>query len=387
MPLPNTDDIIGDRFVVGPILGKGCYGVVRAAKDQQSGDAVALKMLTPEAYSDPELVERFMREAKICAVLTHPNTVRLIDHGFIPPPTEGPHSRDPAVPYMAMDLVRGLPLGGLLSLRGRLSAVETSNILARVLDSLRDAHMNGIVHRDLKPNNIMVEAPADKLVPPTEGNNLFARLGIPGPDDETWKDVSELNVRVVDFGLGKLLEIGDREVKKLTQAGIGAGTAEYMSPEQVRGDPDIDHRADIYGVAMLIYRLITGKPCFDGVSRPDVAVKHITTQPPPLPGEFAESPLNAIYRKASAKKADDRYATVDEMAWELRNAVDEDYAAIQALMAEGVVARPEFEAPPEPRKPGEADDAGSSQDASDTSDEETDAAKPKKGLFSRLFGR
>ena len=107
---------------------------------------------------------------------------------------------------------------------------------------------------------------------------------------------------------------------------LGPGTAEYMAPEQVRAD-GVDHRADIYGVAMLIYRVICGRPAFTGTSRADIALKHITTPPPPLPDAYRDHPLNAIYERASAKKREDRYQTVEEMAWELRGAVDEDYEA------------------------------------------------------------
>jgi len=370
--MPQTGDLVGGRFRVGLTLGKGAFGVVKSAHDETTGEDVALKMLTPAAYADEELVARFMREAKICSVLTHPNTVSLVEFGHIPRP-----GLEPDVPYMAMDLVRGIPLGGLLGLRGQLDAFETAFILAGVLDSLHDAHMNGIVHRDLKPNNIMIEAPRAHWSTPTNGNDLFSRLGIPGPDSGIWNDVSEFDVKVVDFGLGKLLEIGNRQVKKLTRAGVGAGTAEYMSPEQVRGDRDIDHRADIYGVAMLIYRLLTGSPCFDGASRADIALKHITQAAPPLPSKYQDHPLNAIYLKASAKKKEDRFATVEEMAWELRGSVDEDYEAIRALMESGMMEKPEFEQPPELRK---AEDPAPPKPPVNEEPE-------KRSLFGRLFRR
>jgi serine/threonine-protein kinase len=389
--LPKSGDLIDGRFRVGLTLGSGSFGVVKTAVDEHSGEPVALKMLRPAAFEDPELVARFMREAHICEVLTHPNTVRLIHFGHLPQPDP-----DPDIPYMVLELVRGLPLNGLVKLRGSLTVVETSHVLARVLDSLSDAHMNGVVHRDLKPANILVAAPKDRWSDPAEGNDLFVRLGIPGRDDPVWQDLSELDVKVVDFGLGKLLEIGDRQVKRLTQVGVGAGTAEYMSPEQVRGERDIDHRADIYGVAMLIYRLLTGKPCFEGNTTFDLAVKHITDPAPELPGELADHPLAAIYRKASAKDRNDRYATVDEMAWELRGAVDDDYEALQALMAEGMASKPEFEAPPEARKPSEPDpataplgDAAQGGDAGAAQGEDAGEGGPgtRKSFLSRLFGK
>lgn len=373
--MPQKGELIGGRFRVGLTLGKGAFGIVKSAVDEQEGKPVALKMLTPAAFADPELVARFMREARICSVLNHPNTVRLIEFGHIP--VEDP---DPDVPYMAMELVRGIPLGGVLKIREKLSDVETAFVLASVLDSLHDAHMNGVVHRDLKPNNIMITAPESRWTEPSEGKNLFVRLGIPGSKDSVWQDISDLDVKVVDFGLGKLLEIGDRQVKKLTRAGVGAGTAEYMSPEQVRGDQDVDHRADIYGVAMLIFRLLTGKPCFEAKSRAEIALKHLTQQPPPLPAEYRDHPLNAVYLRASQKDRDNRYATVEEMAWELRGSVDEDYEAIRALMESGMMEKPEFERPPTARRVPEKTNGESQQ--------EHEEAKPqKRSILNRLFGR
>ncbi len=341
---------------------------------------VALKMLTPEAFGDSELVARFEREAEICSVLTHPNTVRLIHFGHIEQAR-----RAPDIPYMAMEMVRGLPLGGLVKLRKRLQVEETSHVVAKLLDSLHDAHMNGIVHRDLKPNNILIEAPSDSWTEPKEGKDLFSRLGIPNSKSPIWQDLSQLTVKVVDFGLGKLLEIGDRQVRRLTRAGVGAGTAEYMSPEQVRGESDIDHRADIYGVAMLIYRLVTGEACFDGSSTYDLAIKHLSHAPPALPGELVDHPLNLIFTKASAKDREDRYATVEEMAWELRKAVDEDYLAVQALLASGMAATPDFEAPPEARSPASTA-TGAAEPAAEPS-EPSEPKPEKKSLLSRLFKR
>ena len=155
-----------------------------------------------------------------------------------------------------------------------------------------------------------------------------------------------------------------------------------MSPEQVRGDQDVDHRADIYGVAMLIYRLLTGRPCFEAKSRAEIALKHLTQQPPPLPDEYAAHPLNAVYLKASQKDREERYATVEEMAWELRGSVDEDYEAIRALMESGMMEKPEFERPPTARRV--AEDA--KKDASRRT--ESDEAPPqKRSILNRLFGR
>ncbi len=339
--------LVDGRFAVGPTIGAGSFGIVYRAEDNRPGDGarfVALKTLRPEAFGIPDLVERFAREADISASLVHPNIVTLVTHGTVE------MSQRP-VPYMAMELIRGLPLGGVISLRGRLSIPETTHILSSVLEGLQVAHMQGIVHRDLKPNNILMAAPEDMLSEPGEGADLFKRLGVPSADQEVWRDLVPLNVKVVDFGLGKMLETGGKRVKRLTRAGVAAGTAEYMSPEQVRAVDDVDHRADIYGVAMLIYRLLSGRSAFAGKNPVEVAKMQLFDALPPLPGALADHRIAQVYAKAGSKERDERYDTALEMAYELRRAVD----------PEAFADRPDFDKPPKVR--------------------------PQRGWLSRLFRR
>jgi serine/threonine-protein kinase len=344
---PQPGDVIDGRFEVGAIIGAGSFGIVFRARDRDSGDAVAIKMLRPNAFSMPDLVERFGREADICEQLTHPNTVRLLHFGEVP---QGAGA--PGVPYMVLDLVRGLPLGGLLDLRGRVNLDEAVHVLGHVLDSLQEAHMLGILHRDLKPNNILLVAPPQRQREPGPGSSLFERLGLPGPGDPLWQDVTALDVKVVDFGLGKVLEVGGRRVKQLTQVGVAAGTAEYMSPEQIRCLPDIDHRADLYGVAMLIHRLLAGSPTYSGETVLDVAGKHLKGDLPALPAPYDQHGVAAVFARAGHKDRDQRYGSAAEMAWALRRLVDPALGD----------APPPFEVPPE-------------------------VDRRRKGFFSRLFGR
>lgn len=311
--------MVDGRFAVGPTVGSGAFGIVYRAEDLEPGDGptlVALKTLRASAFSMPDLVERFAREAEICEVLVHPNIARLIHFGTVSV------GKVASVPYMVMDLIRGLPLGGLVSMRGKLTAEETAHILAAVLDGLAVAHENGILHRDLKPNNILVEAPAESFGDPGDGKDLFDRLGVPGAADPVWQDLRGLPVKVVDFGLGKVLNPTGKQAKRLTRAGVAAGTAEYMSPEQVRAIDDIDDRADIYGVAMLMYRLLAGKTAYTGGSLFETAKKQLTEPLPPLPDGLDKHALGAVYRKAGAKERDDRYQSAALMAYALRKAID-----------------------------------------------------------------
>jgi len=330
---------VDDRFSVGPTIGAGAFGIVYRAEDDKPGNGprlVALKTLRAKAFGMPDLVERFAREAEICESLVHPNIAQLITYGTVD------MGRQKDVPYMVMELIRGLPLGGLVSLRGRLSVDETAHILSHVLDGLHAAHMKGILHRDLKPNNILIAAPKHALREPGEGKDLFDRLGVPGSEDAVWNDLSQLDVKVVDFGLGKMLETGGKRVKRLTRAGVAAGTAEYMSPEQVRAVEDIDHRADIYGVAMLIHRLLTGRSPYEGKTLFEVAKMQVMEPLPPLPDDLHGHPIAAVYQKAGTKDREGRYQSAPEMAYHLRKAANPG----------ADIPKPKFEKPPPVKKKG-----------------------------------
>ena len=316
MSILASGTVIDGRYRIGPVLGAGGFGVVYRAADAEAGTDVALKTLRPEAIDNEDLVRRFRREARICGELAHPNTARLLGSGRIP---AGPVGK--AQPYMVFDLVRGLPLSGLVEQRESLGLEETVAVLCQVLASLGDAHARGILHRDLKPNNVLVVAPEATWVTPGGGETLAGRLGIPAADHAVWSDLAPLVVKVVDFGLGKMLELGARTVTRLTGPGVAAGTAEYMSPEQAEGVLDIDLRSDLYGVGMLIFRLLTGRPAYEGASPVEVALMQVTDPLPPLPAPWSGHPIDAVYRRGCAKKRAARYASADEMAAALRAAL------------------------------------------------------------------
>lgn len=329
--------VIDGRYSVAVEIGAGSFGVVYLAHDMLGRKNVAVKTLRPSALRVPELVERMVREVEVCKQLKHLSTVRLLDAGNLEVKDPGESGAPEEVPYLVFELVRGLPLGELLEHRPPLSIRETCRVCIAVLDALQEAHLQGIVHRDLKPNNILIEAPKKTWQRPAVSASLSERLGIPEPDEAVWHDLTKLKVKVHDFGLAKLLAIGDRRVKKLTAKGVLAGTAHYMSPEQVERGHEVDYRADIYGVAMLISRLLTGRTPYGGDTSMVVAMRHVTDPLPPLPDPWADHAIAQIYKRAGAKDPEERYPSAAEMAWAMRCIVAPDLAQRQA---------PEFEVPP-----------------------------------------
>ncbi len=318
-------------------IASGAFGVVFYATDREDGDAdVALKTVRPEVFSRPKLVERFLQEIAICQRLRHPHTARVRASGRH---LVGP--RGPELPYLVLDLVRGLPLGVVVDKRGPLDDQEAVHVLGALLASLAEAHGLGIVHRDLKPNNILIEARESRVGELGAGDTVAERLGVPGPLDRTWADVTDHGVKVVDFGLGKIIAGSGRRSKALTTLGKAAGTPHYMSPEQVRGGRDVGYRADLYGVGMLLYRVLAARPAFRG-SIGEIALSQLRDPPPPLPEPWTDHPLSEVYERATQKAPEDRYSSANEMGWALRCAVDPALASAPA---------PAFEPPPPPEGP------------------------------------
>jgi serine/threonine-protein kinase len=310
--------VVADRYIVGAHLADGGFGVVYRAKDGDTGKDVVLKALHPEAFVDPNLVERFEQEAEIVRHLRHPNTAAFLGSGRL----RGADGETP-VPYMVFALVRGVPLGDLMAARGSLSPEETGRTLAQVCDALQEAHLLGVVHRDLKPNNLLVEAPRASWRAPRYEGTLAEKLGVPELGDAAWRDIQGHPVKVVDFGLGKLVrDTGVRRVRPPTAAGFLAGTPHFASPEQARGARELDHRSDLYSVAMLVFRLLTGEAPYQGRTVEDIAVQHVSAPLPPLPPPFDAHPLAVVYGQGGSKDPDQRYSSAAEMAWALRAAVD-----------------------------------------------------------------
>ncbi len=251
-------------------LGEGGMGVVYKGIHTILEQPVAIKALSPTLSTDPGMKERFLREAKIQAQLTHPNIVNLLN--FI---EEG------GVFYLIMEFIEGETLETKIR-RGRISPDQAIAITLQVLDALAFAHSKGVIHRDVKPSNIMVTA--------------FGQ------------------VKVTDFGIAKI--VGE---KRQTATGIRPGTLWYMSPEQVKGEA-LDPRSDLYSLGVTLYEMVTGQVPFDADSEYAIMRAHVELAPPPPRSICPDIPkvLEGIILKALAKRPSERFQSAEEMARALR---------------------------------------------------------------------
>jgi len=265
--------LINERYRVLGKLGGGGMADVYLAEDTTLGRRVALKVLLKRFVEDETFVERFRREAKAAAGLNHPNVVSIYDWGQID-----------HVYYIVMEYVEGETLKERIRRVGRLQAGEAVAIVVELLSAVQFAHTNNVVHRDIKSQNILID-----------------RQG---------------KVKVTDFGIARA---GD---SSMTEAGSILGTAQYLAPEQAKGEK-VDERSDLYSVGVVLYEMLTGTVPFKGDSAVTVAMKHVNE----LPAEPAELvpglpyALNQIVLKALAKSPERRYASAAEFAHDLRSAM------------------------------------------------------------------
>ena len=252
--------ILGGRYELGPVLGRGGMAVVHAGTDTTLGRPVAVKILADRYADDDRFVERFRREAQASARLNHPNIVSVYDTGD----EDGIH-------YIVMELVDGETLADLLRREGPLSVERSARIAADVAKALAVAHTEGIIHRDVKPGNVM-------LTPAGE-------------------------VKVMDFGIARAAE-----EDTLTQTGVVLGTAAYLSPEQSRGDA-VDSRSDTYALGCVLTEMLTGEPPFTGETPVAIAYRHVNEMPDPPssrnPGVPAE--MDAVVMRALEKDPAGRF--------------------------------------------------------------------------------
>jgi serine/threonine-protein kinase len=278
--------MLGDRYQIGEVIGRGGMAEVHEGRDLRLGRRVAVKILRPDLARDPSFQARFRREAQSAAALNHPNIVAVYDTGEDTLMGEGETAV--IVPYIVMEYVDGMTLRQLLASGRRLLPERALEIGAGVLSALDYAHRHGIVHRDIKPANVMLTRTGD--------------------------------VKVMDFGIARAMN--DTNTATMTAAQSVMGTAQYLSPEQARGEV-VDARSDLYSASVLLYELLTGKPPFTGDSPVSIAYQHVSEMPTPPsqvdPGVTSE--IDAVVLRALAKSPDDRYQTAAEFRADVERAI------------------------------------------------------------------
>ncbi|MBN8550197.1 MAG: protein kinase [Deltaproteobacteria bacterium] len=263
---------IASKYDVVRVLGKGSYGKVFLVKHSILGVPYALKLLNRSFSSDEHFIERFKQEAAILQRFSHPGSIQLRDFG----------QTEDGLYYMAMDYCEGQPLSELLANNGALDPAEALDITQQVLIVLEAAHNFGIIHRDIKPENIMVQK--------NENN--------------------ENVVKILDFGVAKLKE-GIITDSGSTLKGTSIGTPFYMSPEQAAGESDLDYRADIYSVGIMLYEMLTGEVPFKGETVLLTLLMHITRRPKPFAERLGLPPaLEQLVFTAIEKEKDNRFPDV-----------------------------------------------------------------------------
>jgi serine/threonine-protein kinase len=268
-------EVLGGKYRVERIMAEGGMGLVVAAHHLQLDQRVAIKLMLPAALHSKEAVARFQREARAAARLRSEHVARVLDVGTL----EG------GLPYMVMEYLEGLTLAQMLSFERCIPVPRAVEYVLQACEALAEAHALGIVHRDLKPSNMFVTQRPD-------GSPL---------------------VKLLDFGISKVPEADN---KRWTDQHHVMGSMFYMSPEQIMNPQDVDARADIWSLGVILFELVTGGPPFIGATGPETCVKilyvpspSLRASAPTLPAEFA-----AAVDRCLAKNREERFANLAELA-------------------------------------------------------------------------
>jgi len=272
---PPATGLIGGRYELGELLGRGGMAEVRKGHDTRLGRVVAIKRLRTDLASDATFQARFRREAQSAASLNHPSIVAVYDTGE-ETATDGTAV---AQPYIVMEFVAGRTLRDILREGRKILPERALEITSGVLSALDYSHRAGIIHRDIKPGNVMLTPSGD--------------------------------VKVMDFGIARAISDAS---STMTQTAAVVGTAQYLSPEQARGET-VDSRSDVYSAGCLVYELLTGRPPFVGDSPVAVAYQHVREPARPPSDHDTDLPpaVDAIVMKALAKRLEDRYQSAAAM--------------------------------------------------------------------------
>src|SRR6266540_1090402 len=266
-----SGELIAGRYELEELVGKGGMSSVYRARDRLLERTVAIKLLHEHYSRDEDYVERFRREARAAARLSHPNIVTVIDRGQ----ADGRQ-------FIVFEYVDGQNLKQLVERQGRLPVRTTLELGVEIGRALAFAHDAGLVHRDVKPQNVLL------------GNG---------------------DVKVTDFGIARSLDVKSG----LTETGTVLGTSEYIAPEQASGRP-VDALSDVYSLGIVLWELLAGGPPYTGESFLAVAMRHVNDPVPSISSVRPDVPvrLDAALRRAMAKDPTDRFASMDEFVAELQ---------------------------------------------------------------------
>lgn len=273
---PKKLEIPGYQFLEK--VGRGCMGVVYKARQSSVDRIVAVKVLLPSLAKHPSYVQRFVREAKMAAQLSHPNLVSVIDAGAAN-----------GIYYFVMEFVEGKSVGERLQEVGRFEESEALKVAIDVATALQHAFERGLIHRDVKPDNIMMHKDRAKL----------ADMGLARPTaDERWA---------------------------MAEAGLAVGTPYYISPEQARGEVHIDIRTDLYSLGATLYHMVTGRPPFQGETSAEVTQQHadmnLTAAPPDHLNDKISSGFGVVVETLLAKDRKNRYQEPKDLIHDLKNLI------------------------------------------------------------------
>ena len=312
-------EMIGDKYKVERLIGEGGMGIVVAAKHLRLGQRVAIKFLSADVANDAVVVGRFVHEAQAIAPLRSEHVVRVYDVS----------SQKVAAPYMVMEYLEGQDLGHLIEKRGPLPVADAVDYVLEACEGVAEAHAAGIIHRDLKPSNL-----------------FLARM----PDGSAV-------VKVLDFGISKAKNQEGRPPRPaFTTTTDVLGTPAYMSPEQLRSSKDIDARADLWALGLILYELVTARAAFEADTMPQLCSK-ILAEEPPSPAEYRTDlapELVAVILRCLRKNPEQRFADCGEMAMALAPFGGPSAGASAAKVARVLDAAPAHDSTVPP--PGGPDD-------------------------------
>ncbi|MFN3600187.1 MAG: Stk1 family PASTA domain-containing Ser/Thr kinase [Dietzia sp.] len=271
-----TPQLLAGRYEIGEVLGFGGMSEVHRGRDTVLGRDVAVKIMRPELARDETFYQRFRREAQNSASLNHPSIVAIYDTGE-------ERTEDGALPYIVMEVVEGDTIRDIVKMDGPMEVERALGVMADVCGALDFSHKKGIIHRDVKPANIMI-----------------SRDGA---------------VKVMDFGIARAVSDAS---STLTNTSSVLGTAQYLSPEQARGET-VDARSDLYSAGCVLYEMVAGAPPFTGESPVAVAYQHVreSPQPPSTVNPEVGRYVDAVVMQAMAKNPENRYDTAGDMRTDL----------------------------------------------------------------------